>query len=111
LAAGRGRNNGPAAGTMARPLTSPSPMVNAPVGDCFEFGEFASDRRRRLLRRVDGGPIALHAKPFERLLSFFDHAGQVVTLSTPPHRIREESSMPYVVTVRYRAEAHERQRL
>ena len=70
--------------------------------DRFEFGEFVLDRRRRLLHRVDGGPVAVHAKAFDTLLYFLEHPGQVVDRSTLiealwPDTIVEENNLNQAV--------------
>jgi len=77
-------------------------MVNAPGADRFEFGEFVLDRRRRQLRRVDGDPVAVHAKAFDTLVYFLEHPGQVVDRSTLlealwPDTIVEENNLSQAV--------------
>jgi len=48
----------------------------------YEFGDFALETGRRLLRRAGGEPIALSAKVFDTLLYLVEHHGETLDKDT-----------------------------
>src|SRR3954470_24395584 len=48
----------------------------------YEFGGFALEAGRRLLRRASGEPIALTAKVFDTLLYLVEHRGETLDKDT-----------------------------
>src|SRR6186713_2956504 len=58
------------------------PRMDAEKRIVYEFGGFALEAGRRLLRRASGEPIALTAKVFDTLLYLVEHRGETLDKDT-----------------------------
>jgi TolB-like protein/DNA-binding winged helix-turn-helix (wHTH) protein/Flp pilus assembly protein TadD len=69
----------------------------------YEFGEFQLDRAKRLLRRLDGTPVALTPRAFETLLFMVEHHDSVldkerIMEAVWPDSIVEENNLAQAIS-------------